>query len=113
MAMPIPRGLLIDSASVQEPDDSGDYPGSLSPAYTIKNVRLDAVQGEGGGWAYDYPQAGATLYIDATYSEPAKAPAMGSTVTVSRGSETYTGKVTGIRAPLDQMKVHHWEVALS
>ena len=115
MSAPIRPCLLVDTATVTDPDGSADYEGAQLDPYTIERVRLDAdTVRSSDTWGDSHPQGGATLYIDARNSEPAKAPAIGSEVTVTRGdAEVYEGTVEDVKPCLDETSVHHWEETLS
>ena len=56
----------------------------------------------------------ATLYVDATLSDPPRPPAMRSLVEVSRpGGIAFQGTVRDIRELTDDYgQIHHWEVGL-
>lgn len=115
MAAPIPMRLLVDTATVEEPDGTADYGGSWTAPRTIGHVRLDATTARSADtWRDDAPQQGALLFVDAHNSVPPQPPTVGSRVTVGRGgSEAYEGIATSCQACLDEGGIHHWEVTLS
>lgn len=106
---PIPRTLLCDSASVEEPDASDRRGDSYLPARTIGHVRFEPdVAKVDREWAEDDSVSG-VLFVDATNSDGAFAPATRSRVTVAG----FTGTVRHVKTLRGLgPEAHHWEVAL-
>ena len=114
--MPIPRFLLPDTCTVEQPDTSGAYGDAYEAACTMAHVRYEPdVARLDRAWADDESITGA-LYIDARNTVGAFAPEPRARIRINvapDGTAEYEGHVRDVKPVKDiGSSPHHWEVAL-
>lgn len=104
----IPKRILADTVTIEEPDTSGHYGDSFLPPRTIDRAYFEPkVSSVSKTWADDKAVSG-VLFIDAVNSIGAFSPAVRSRVSVG----SFTGTVVEVKEFRPYGRVHHWEVAL-
>ena len=103
----IPLKFLPDTMTVRELDTSTDYEGTYQAPYTIEHVRFEPVEAINQNAYKIADGARGRIFIDAVNSTPAKAPMLGSKVSINDALNMRVLTCTpyqGIDA------IHHWEV---